>query len=126
MTVVHFTDITSVCNCNSLNYNQFLTIYLALTILPMSIDDLGMFRAARYRTNKSHVRAYHRIVEISAPAEDHDDQNALYALRVDLEVSCGWPANKRMRLLAMNEMKRLLEKHPHGLDGYVGPKDEKS
>jgi protein-ribulosamine 3-kinase len=77
-----------------------------------------MWRAARYRTNKSHVRAYHKLVEISEPAEDHDDRNASYALRADLEVSCGWPANKRMRQLAMEEMRRLISKCPTGLDGY--------
>jgi len=75
-----------------------------------------MWRAARYRTNKSHVRAYHKLLEISAPAEDHDNRNALYALRVDLEVSCGWSANKRMRQLAMEEMRRLIEKYPDGLE----------
>ena len=78
-----------------------------------------MFRAARYRTNKAHVRAYQKLVEISYPAEDHDDRNALYALRVDLEVSCGWPANKRMRQLAMEEMRRLVEKYPLGFEAWM-------
>jgi hypothetical protein len=77
-----------------------------------------MFRAARYRTNKAHVRAYHKLVEISYPITDFDDRNALYALRVDLEVSCGWPANKRMRQLAMEEMKRLVEKYPGGFESW--------
>ncbi len=26
--------------------------------------DLGMFRAARYRTNKTHVRAYHKLSDV--------------------------------------------------------------
>ena len=78
-----------------------------------------MFRAPRYLTNKSHLRAYHQQVEASFPPEDKDDRNALYALRVDLEVSCGWPANKRMRQAAMSEMKRLVEKFPEGLGGWV-------
>ena len=77
-----------------------------------------MFRAPRYRTNKSHVRAYHKIIEISYPTEDHDDRNALYALRCDLEVSCGWPANKRMRQLAMEEMQKLIDKYPDGFEGW--------
>ena len=80
--------------------------------------DLGMFRASRFRTNKSHVRAYHKLIEISYPPEDHDDRNALYALRVDLETSCAWPANKRTRELAMAEMQRLIEKYPEGFDGW--------
>jgi protein-ribulosamine 3-kinase len=77
-----------------------------------------MFRAARYRTNKAHVLAYQRLVGASYPLEDRDDRNALYALRVDLEVSCGWVANKRMRELAMEEMKRLIEKYPRGFEDW--------
>lgn len=80
------------------------------------LDDLGMFRAARYRTNKAHIRAYQKLVDISEPVKDYDDRNALYALRVDLEVSCGWPANKRMRHLAMDEMRRLIAKYPDGIN----------
>ena len=85
-----------------------------------SSDDLQMWRAARYRTNKAHVRAYHKLIPPSAPVEDHDDRNALYALRTDLEVSCGWSANKNMRKLAMEEMKKLIEKFPKGLEDYLG------
>ncbi|EXJ63336.1 uncharacterized protein A1O5_11657 [Cladophialophora psammophila CBS 110553] len=80
--------------------------------------DLGMFRASRYRTSRAHIRAYNQLVGFSDPSEDFDDRNALYALRVDLEVSCGWPANKRMRQLAMQEMKRLVEKYPAGFEGW--------
>src|SRR5262249_10328459 len=83
------------------------------------LDDLGMWKAARYRTNKAHVRAYQKLVDISEPVEDFDDRNSLYALRVDLEVSCGWPANKRMRQLAMEEMRRLIAKYPDGIEGYL-------
>ncbi|KIW90859.1 uncharacterized protein Z519_08642 [Cladophialophora bantiana CBS 173.52] len=80
--------------------------------------DLGMFRASRYRTSRAHIRAYNQLVGFSDPSEDFDDRNALYALRVDLEVSCGWPANKRMRQLAMQEMRRLVEKYPAGFEGW--------
>ncbi len=62
--------------------------------------------------------AQHKFIEVSYPPEDHDDRNALYALRVDLEVSCGWPANKRMRLLAMEEMQKLIDKYPDGYEGW--------
>lgn len=76
--------------------------------------DLGMWRAIRYQTNTSHVRAYRRKTEPSPPVEEFDDRNALYALRNDLDASCSWPKNKRMRELAMQQMKRLLEKYPTG------------
>jgi protein-ribulosamine 3-kinase len=42
--------------------------------------DLSPWRATRYRFNRTHVRAYHKLVPVSEPAEDHDDRNALYAL----------------------------------------------
>ncbi|KIW33516.1 hypothetical protein, variant 1 [Cladophialophora immunda] len=80
--------------------------------------DLGMFRASRYRTSRAHVDAYNELVPISDPAADFDDRNALYALRVDLEVSCGWPENKRMRQLAIEEMRRLVGKYPGGYEAW--------
>ena len=80
--------------------------------------DLGMFRAARYRTNQKHVLAYHKLVERSHPREDSDDRNALYALRVDLEVSCGWSTDMKLRQLAMDEMRRLIHKYPRGFEGW--------
>jgi protein-ribulosamine 3-kinase len=85
---------------------------------------LGMFRASRYRTNSAHIRAYQKLVEISYPPEDADDRNALYAMRVDLEVSVGWPANKRMRVLAIDEMKRLVEKYPGGFEAWAEEHDQ--
>ncbi|OAP62862.1 hypothetical protein AYL99_02089 [Fonsecaea erecta] len=80
--------------------------------------DLGMFRAARYRTSQAHVAAYKTLVDVSEPQGDFDDRNALYALRVDLEVSCGWPSNKRMRQLAVDEMRRLVDKYPGGFEAW--------
>lgn len=47
--------------------------------LTLLSDDFGMWRAARYRTNQPHIRAYWRIAEITEPAEDQDDRNELYA-----------------------------------------------
>lgn len=72
--------------------------------------DFGMFREARYRTNRAHIKAYHRHMEISSPAEDFDDRNELYALRNDLQTSIGWSANKRMRELAIEKMISLTAK----------------
>jgi protein-ribulosamine 3-kinase len=42
--------------------------------------EMSPWRATRYRFNKTHLRAYHKLVPVSEPAEDHDDRNALYAL----------------------------------------------
>lgn len=81
------------------------------------------WRATRYRTNRTHQKAYRRLVEPSVPEEDHDDRNALYGVYVtpfhffrrtfdsnlseltiwrrfnDLTVSSNWSANKQTREL---------------------------
>ncbi|KAF4970429.1 hypothetical protein FSARC_2549 [Fusarium sarcochroum] len=84
--------------------------------------DFGMWRASRYRTNKAHVRAYYKLAGMSEPVEDQDDRHALYALqeitRNDLSTSICWPGNKRMRDLAIVEMRRLVEKYQDGYEGY--------
>ncbi|KAK8850974.1 Fructosamine kinase-domain-containing protein [Apiospora arundinis] len=80
--------------------------------------DFSSWRAARYRTNRAHVKAYFRIAEITDPAEDFEDRYALYAARNDLAVSTCWPANKRMRTLALDEFRRLVEKYADGYEGY--------
>ncbi|KAF2683552.1 hypothetical protein K458DRAFT_487708 [Lentithecium fluviatile CBS 122367] len=77
--------------------------------------DFGMWRRPRYRFDRTHMRKYH---EISAPVEDEDDRNALYALRNDLLTSITCPANKKMRQLATEEMRRLVVKSPDGYEGY--------
>ena len=64
------------------------------------------------------MMAYHKLVPITEPRDDHDDRNALYAVQVDLTVSVGWSANKRLRHLAIEEMKRLIAKYPDGFQDY--------
>jgi len=44
--------------------------------------DFSMWRAPRYRTNRAHVRAYFKKVQMSEPSEDQDDRHALYAMQV--------------------------------------------
>ncbi|KAI4606727.1 hypothetical protein J4E80_010039 [Alternaria sp. BMP 0032] len=58
------------------------------------------WRATRYQFNRTHLRAYHKLVPVSKPAEDHDDRNALYAV-------------------AIEGMRRLVAKFPDGYEGYV-------
>jgi fructosamine-3-kinase len=61
--------------------------------------DAGPWRASRYQFNRTHLRAYHELVPVSEPAEDHDDRNALYAMCNDLLVSSCWRENKGIREL---------------------------
>ena len=43
------------------------------------------------------MEAYHKFFPISAPEEDHDDRNALYAIRADLHASALYPGNTHYR-----------------------------
>lgn len=44
------------------------------------IDDMGLWRASRYKFGRSYVREYQKHVPISSPVVDWDDRNALYAM----------------------------------------------
>ena len=43
-------------------------------------DDMGLWRASRYKFGRSYVREYQKHVPISSPVADWDDRNALYAM----------------------------------------------
>ena len=77
-------------------------------------DDMSSWRSDRYRFNREHRDAYHKIIPPSEPVEDYDDRNALYALYVsrtfwnagadlsrrnNITVSAQWPHNKTTRKL---------------------------
>ncbi|KAL8673456.1 MAG: hypothetical protein Q9168_002123 [Polycauliona sp. 1 TL-2023] len=81
-----------------------------------STADLGPWRAPRYRLGRSYMDEYHKHIPISAPVEDWDDRNALYAMRYDLLVSALFPEDPMYRRLAMDEMRRLVEKYPGGYE----------
>lgn len=42
--------------------------------------DLGTWRAPRYKMGRPYFKEYQRVMQISEPAEDWDDRNALYAM----------------------------------------------
>ena len=79
MTSVHFTDTTSVGTAN--RYVEPLKSPLKL-LTSLTVVEMHPWRASRYRTNRTHQNAYRRLIEPSAPEEDHDDRNALYGMYV--------------------------------------------
>ncbi|KAI9869227.1 MAG: hypothetical protein M1813_000015 [Trichoglossum hirsutum] len=91
-------------------------------------SDLGTWRSPRYRLGKPYIKEYLKHIPMSAPVEDFDDRNALYALRYNLLVST---MNKDGSLVHrqtfMNEAKRLLEKYPNGIGDFeaTAPPDVK-
>ncbi|KAL8787817.1 MAG: hypothetical protein Q9213_002004 [Squamulea squamosa] len=86
--------------------------------------DLGSWRAPRYRLGRSYMKEYHNHIPISAPVEDWDDRNALYAMRYDLLHSALFPKQPKFRRGAMDEMKRLVDKYPGGYEVFDTPKVE--
>lgn len=81
--------------------------------------DFSMWRAARYRTSQAHVKCYFDKFGASEPTEDKDGRNMLYAMRSDLAVSVLWSANKAIRELAIEGMRRLVAEYGEGYDGYL-------
>ena len=59
--------------------------------------EMGTWRPVRYKLGRPYMEAYHKFFPISAPEEDHDDRNALYAIRADLHASALYPGNTRYR-----------------------------
>ena len=59
--------------------------------------ELGTWRPARYKLGRPYLKAYHEHMPISAPVEDHDDRNALYAIRFNLHASASYRGNPRFR-----------------------------
>jgi protein-ribulosamine 3-kinase len=43
-------------------------------------DEMGIWRAGRYKFGRPYLREYHRHVPVSAPEADWDDRNALYGM----------------------------------------------
>ena len=48
------------------------------------VADLGPWRASRYRLGRPYIKEYYKHIPISAPEEDADDRNLLYAMYVVL------------------------------------------
>ncbi|KAI1331844.1 Fructosamine kinase-domain-containing protein [Xylariaceae sp. FL0255] len=81
--------------------------------------DFQSMRAARNTLGPDFVNAYKEQVGASEPQEDFDDRNALYSMRADLETVGMWPQWRTLLDHVKNEMRRLLAKHPNGIDGFL-------
>ncbi|KAI0508459.1 Fructosamine kinase-domain-containing protein [Xylaria bambusicola] len=80
--------------------------------------DLAMMREPRYQFTKEHADKYKELVPPSAPVEDFDDRNSIYAM-CDNIINVGLHDHRQfLREQVMGEMERLINKYPGGIDGY--------
>ncbi|KAK8044540.1 hypothetical protein PG993_004564 [Apiospora rasikravindrae] len=80
--------------------------------------DLGMMREPRYDFTGEHVSKYLEAIPPSEPVEDFDDRNALYAMRDNI-INAGLHNHRAsLRDNVKEEMRRLIAKHPWGIDGF--------
>ena len=80
------------------------------------LDELGVWRAVRYRLGAPYRQAYHRYYPISAPVDDQDDRNVLYSIRSDICASALYTGNTDFRKMIINEIRRLVDKFPGGYE----------
>ncbi|KAJ2988233.1 hypothetical protein NUW58_g4087 [Xylaria curta] len=79
--------------------------------------ELGNWRPERNKFTRKYFNAYHSHIPKSAPEDDYDDRNALYAMRFNLNAATLFPSQKVYLDMVIDEMRRLVQKFP---DGYTG------
>ncbi|KAK3941412.1 hypothetical protein QBC46DRAFT_458299 [Diplogelasinospora grovesii] len=83
--------------------------------------DLQCMRGARYTIGVDFVELYEKDGDcVSEPKDDFDDRNAMYAIRNDIMTAGMWPKWAHLLEKAKKDMRKLIAKHPDGLDGFKG------
>ncbi|KAI0870235.1 Fructosamine kinase-domain-containing protein [Hypoxylon argillaceum] len=80
--------------------------------------EFGNWRPERNKFTRKYFNAYHSHIPKSAPEDDYDDRNALYAMRFNLNAATLFPSQKVYLSMAIDEMRRLVQKFPHGYTGH--------
>ncbi|PNH44580.1 hypothetical protein VD0004_g3159 [Verticillium dahliae] len=81
--------------------------------------EMSPWRPVRQKMGKPYVKAYLNHFTVSAPAEDFDGRNMLYALRFNVCSSALYPGNTNYRELVRGEMKELVERFGEGFEGWL-------
>ncbi|KAK8061558.1 hypothetical protein PG994_007924, partial [Apiospora phragmitis] len=79
--------------------------------------ELGNWRPECNKFTRKYFNAYHAHCPKSAPEEDYDDRNALYAMRFKLNAATLFPSQSTYLNMLIEEMKRLIAKFPNGYEG---------
>ncbi|KAI1391832.1 Fructosamine kinase-domain-containing protein [Hypoxylon trugodes] len=82
--------------------------------------DLQCMGDPRYALGMDFIDLYKNEVGPSEPQQDFYDRHDLYAIRNNICVAGMWPQWAPLLTTAKDEMRRLLSKHPMGLDGFEG------
>ncbi|KAI0376957.1 Fructosamine kinase-domain-containing protein [Hypomontagnella monticulosa] len=80
--------------------------------------DLQCMGDPRYALGMDFIDLYKNEVGASEPREDFYDRHDLYSIRNNICVAGMWPQWAPLLITAKDEMRRLLAKHPEGLDGF--------
>ncbi|KPM45977.1 hypothetical protein AK830_g725 [Neonectria ditissima] len=102
---------------NECKYFLLLLLSFGARTHDFSLDDLGSMATPRYGLSRHWMTEYHKFFPISAPEEDYEDRNLLYAISGHFCASTLYPENKKFRKIAIKDVKRLLEKYPSGYQG---------
>ncbi|KUI69173.1 Protein-ribulosamine 3-kinase, chloroplastic [Cytospora mali] len=81
--------------------------------------DLAPWWCPRHRMTKVYIDEYFRYYQAAEPAVDFKDRGILYSLRFDVHASSIYPGVYRFRKIAMDNMRRLVDKYPDGYEGYA-------
>ncbi|RYP45002.1 hypothetical protein DL768_008589 [Monosporascus sp. mg162] len=80
--------------------------------------DLQCMGDPRYALSMEFIDMYKNEVGASEPQEDFYDRHDLYAIRNNICTAGMWPQWAPLLQTAREAMRRLLAKHPQGLDGF--------
>ncbi|KAI2612028.1 Fructosamine kinase-domain-containing protein [Hypoxylon fragiforme] len=78
--------------------------------------DLGVWRQPWNRIDGTYRTEYHKHFPPSAPQEDCDDRNALYATRVNVLDSILYKDDPTYRHMIISGMRELVDKYPGGFE----------
>ncbi|KAK4223747.1 hypothetical protein QBC38DRAFT_512208 [Podospora fimiseda] len=88
-------------------------------LIRVSTDELGPWWCPRYKMTDEYIEEYIKHFPKSEPVEDFEDRGAFYNLRFDLHASSLYLGNLKHRQIAINTMKRPLDKYPLGYEWYA-------
>ncbi|KAL9620754.1 MAG: hypothetical protein Q9160_004767 [Pyrenula sp. 1 TL-2023] len=92
-------------------------IYDASSTYAHNEYELGAWNLPRHTIYTTYIKAYRKYFPKSAPEDDAEDRLIRYRLRFDITSSGAYLTNLRFRMLALKDMRYLVNKYPKGYEG---------